>query len=277
MRWVSKLLALAAAGAVGTTALESSIFTFPVDKQGSQSTVPDRRVVSEDVARSILELRTKSSLASVLGNVERDTVDHLNDFVDGQVPLFGGSDSQESSERNVIVLEGLHRDIGMLMGRHPPIGIRLTSVRFRPGLNLNKGQGNHVVVPHSSSALADDTLGSLVASEKGRGCAYHVHGSGSQTKGAEVREFWSGVARLLLSLTNWPSLRKSVFPWTRSSRKDMGCWTVIFFAWLARWRRGLARTRRHRHPGYSSRYIEHFRARGTSRITNLPSNAGTDR
>lgn len=93
-----------------------------------------------------------------------------------------------------------------------------------------------MVVPHSSPALADDTLGSLVASEKGRGCAYHVHGSGSQTKGAEVRDFVLGL--LSMSLTNWLSLRKSVFPWTRSSREDMGSWTVIFFAWLARWRRG---------------------------------------
>lgn len=111
MRWVSKLLALAATGAVGTTALESSIFTFPVDKQASKDSASER-VVSEDVARSILELRSKSSLASVLGKVDTDTVDRLNQYVDGQVPLFASSDSQESTERNTIVFEGLDQDLG---------------------------------------------------------------------------------------------------------------------------------------------------------------------
>lgn len=111
MRWVSKLLALAATGAVGTNALESSIFTFPVGKQTSKTAASDR-VVSEDVARSILELRSKSSLASVLGKVEADTVDRLNQYVDGQIPLFASSDSQESTERNTVVFEGLDQDFG---------------------------------------------------------------------------------------------------------------------------------------------------------------------
>ncbi|KAJ5180374.1 hypothetical protein N7492_003584 [Penicillium capsulatum] len=166
MRWVSKLLALAATGAVGTTALESSIFTFPVDKLASKNDVPEQ-VVSEDVARSILELRSKSSVASVLGKVDTDTVDRLNQFADGQMTLFAGSDSQESMERHTIVFEGLDRDVDM---------------------NLRKGQGNRILVPHSSSALVDNTLESVAESDsKGRNCIYHGSGK-SQTKGAKTAQ-----------------------------------------------------------------------------------------
>lgn len=112
MHWVSKLLALAATGALGTNALESSIFTFPSDGQGYKSTISEQQTVSEDVARLILELRSQSSLASVLGQMEADAVDHLNQFADSQSTLFGGSGNIESPGKSIIFFEGIDHEVG---------------------------------------------------------------------------------------------------------------------------------------------------------------------
>lgn len=116
MHWVSKLLALAATGALGTNALESSIFTFPSDAQGYKSTVSKQQTVSEDVARLILELRSQSSLASVLGQMETDAVDHLNQFADAQSTLFGGSGSDDSPGKSLIFFEGVDHEVGTWKG-----------------------------------------------------------------------------------------------------------------------------------------------------------------
>lgn len=113
MRWVSKLLALAATGALGTNALETSIFTFPSDGQGYKSSVPEQHIISEDVARLILELRGQSSLASILGQVKTDAVDRLNQFAGAQSILFGGSDSNESRRKSIIFFEGVDQEVGM--------------------------------------------------------------------------------------------------------------------------------------------------------------------
>jgi len=113
MHWVSKLLALAATGALGTNALESSIFTFPSDVQGYRGAVSEQQTVSEDVARLILELRFQSSLASVLGQLETDAVDHLNQFAAAQSTLFGGSGSNELLGKSIIFFEGIDQEVGM--------------------------------------------------------------------------------------------------------------------------------------------------------------------
>lgn len=113
MHWVSKLLALAATGALGTNALETSFFTFPSDGKGYKGAVPKQQTVSEDVARLILELRGQSSLASVLGQVEADAVDRLNQFADAQSTLFGGLDSNVSPGKSIIFIEGVSQEVGM--------------------------------------------------------------------------------------------------------------------------------------------------------------------
>ena len=113
MRWVSKLLALAATGALGTNALETSIFTFPSDGKGYKSSFPEQQIISEDVARLILELRGPSSLASVLGQVKTDAVDRLNQFAGAQSTLFGGSDSNESRGKSIIFFQGVDQEVGM--------------------------------------------------------------------------------------------------------------------------------------------------------------------
>lgn len=115
MHMVSKLLALAAAGALGTQALETSIFTFPLNEQEQREASLGHRTVSEDVAQLILELRTQSSVQSLLGKVETDIVDRINEFSGSQFSLFGGGDSYESPSRNMILVEGVNEAVGMFL------------------------------------------------------------------------------------------------------------------------------------------------------------------
>lgn len=115
MHLVSKLLALAAAGALGTQALDTSIFTFPSNEQEQREVSLGHRTVSEDVAQLILELRTQSSLQSLLGKVETDIVDRINEFSGSQFSLFGGYDSNGSPSRNMILVEGVNEAVGMFL------------------------------------------------------------------------------------------------------------------------------------------------------------------
>lgn len=107
MRWSSRLLALAVTGALGASAFDASLFTFHQDGQDS---------VSEDVAQLILELRTKSSLAAVLGKMETGTADQLNQFVRSDGMLFGGADGHDAPMRSLVLLEGIDGQVGMLFG-----------------------------------------------------------------------------------------------------------------------------------------------------------------
>lgn len=112
MRWASKLLTLAATGALGTNAFETSIFTFPSHSNGSPDTRIHPGTVSEDVARLVLELRTQSSVASVLGLTETDTIDHLNQFAEPETTLFGGPTEHSASGKSILLLEGLEQQVG---------------------------------------------------------------------------------------------------------------------------------------------------------------------
>lgn len=113
MHWVSKLLALAATGSLGANAFETSIFTFPSSNHGLQNNAFEQQTVSEDVARLILELRTRSSIATVLGKADTGTVDRLNQFAEADSTLFGGSSSHDAQGKSIVFLEGLERELGM--------------------------------------------------------------------------------------------------------------------------------------------------------------------
>lgn len=112
MRWAWKLLALVAAGALGTNALDATIFTFPHLKEESHNRPYQAQTISEDFARLILELRTKSSLGSVLGRTETKNVDWLNQFADTEFTLFGGSDGHAAPARSLLLVEGVDGDAG---------------------------------------------------------------------------------------------------------------------------------------------------------------------
>jgi hypothetical protein len=136
---VSKLLALAASGALGTQALDTSIFTFPSNELEQREASLGHRTVSEDVAQLILELRTQSSLQSLLGKVETDIVDRINEFSGSQFSLFGGDDSHGSPSRNMILIEGVNEAVGS---------------------NIRKSRPQSIIVSHASPKLVDDSLGS---------------------------------------------------------------------------------------------------------------------
>lgn len=97
------------------TAFETSIFAFPSSDNQLQNTGFEQQTVSDDVARLILELRTKSSLATVLGRAEADTIDRLNQFAETDSTLFGGSDynSHDAQGKSIIFLKGLEQEVGM--------------------------------------------------------------------------------------------------------------------------------------------------------------------
>lgn len=188
MRWVSKLLALAATGALGTNASETSIFTFPSGKQGSRNGISEQQTVPEDVARLVLELRMKSSLASVLGHMDTDAVDSLNQFADAETTLFGGPSDHEIPGRSLIFLEGLDQGIGMWTGtcRLSDWLIMLSWVA-RTGSNMRKTQPHSLTVPQTSSDLVGDSLESLMERDnQGTHCIYLKGADGAVSNTAQV-------------------------------------------------------------------------------------------
>ncbi|CEO58516.1 hypothetical protein PMG11_03235 [Penicillium brasilianum] len=152
MHLVSKLLALAATGALGTHALEASIFTFPSNDQNKGDNSLKHQTVSEDVAELILELRTQSSLQSILGKVEKEIVDRINEFSGAQSSLFGGHNSHGTPSKSIILIEGVNEAVGS---------------------NIRQAQTQSVFVPHASLKLVDDSLGSQLGNgDMKKRCTY---------------------------------------------------------------------------------------------------------
>lgn len=106
MRWVSTFLALALTGALQANASDATILTFP-GKGNSLNANPKQQTLSEDEARLVLELRMQSSVASILGMVDADTVEHLNQFAESGSTLFGGYGGVQVSGKSILVLEGV--------------------------------------------------------------------------------------------------------------------------------------------------------------------------
>ncbi|KAJ5902438.1 hypothetical protein N7495_002966 [Penicillium taxi] len=164
MRWASQLLALVAAGALGTNALEASILTFP-GEQGKNYI--KQEVVSEDVARLILELRTKPSLASVLGKMDTDMVDRLNQFTETEFTLFGSGQDSKNAKKSVIIIEGLGTDISSVLRKREP---------------------QSLFVPRASSDLVSDYLESLMEEGSGKYCLYDGNFNGDSNAAQSVKE-----------------------------------------------------------------------------------------
>ncbi|KAJ5806146.1 uncharacterized protein N7503_003748 [Penicillium pulvis] len=146
MYWVSKLLALAATGALGTNAMEASIFKFPSDLPLDSGSV----TVSEDFAQLALKIRVESSLASVLRGMETEA-DRLDQFADTQLPLFGSN--YEIPGKSLVILEGYDGETDM---------------------SMRKKQLPNLFVPSASYDLINEPFTSLVEGDnKGSHCTYH--------------------------------------------------------------------------------------------------------
>jgi hypothetical protein len=111
MRWVSAFLALGLTGALQAAALDATIFTFPSKTVTSSTINPQQQTISEDEAQLVLELRMKSSVASVLGTVNADTVNHLNQFAQDDLTLFGGAKGV-APKKSIFILEGIDQEAG---------------------------------------------------------------------------------------------------------------------------------------------------------------------
>lgn len=118
MRWVSAFLALALTGALQANALDATIFTFPPKTATSSTANLQQQTISEDEAQLVLELRMKSSIASVLGMVDADTVNRLNHFTQDDLTLFGGATGGISLEKSFFVLEGIDQEVGKWKRTH---------------------------------------------------------------------------------------------------------------------------------------------------------------
>lgn len=106
MRWVSTLLAMAATGALQVNAMDATIFTFPSIPAGASNSLKNQQL-PEDEARLVLELRMQSSVASILGDVDADTVGHLNQFAETETALFGGHSGTQAPGKSILILEGV--------------------------------------------------------------------------------------------------------------------------------------------------------------------------
>ncbi|KAJ5333279.1 hypothetical protein MYU51_014683 [Penicillium brevicompactum] len=168
MRWVSTLLAMAATGALQVNAMDATILTFPSTPAGALNAVPKQQQLPEDEARLVLELRMQSSVASILGAVDADTVDHLNQFAETESVLFGGHSGTQASGKSILILEGLDR---------------------QTTLNVQSSQPSHIFVPRVSSGFIDaDLLGSFGgAGDHGKYCA-HNDGTGVVSSKAQTAQ-----------------------------------------------------------------------------------------
>jgi hypothetical protein len=116
MRWLSTFLALALTGALQANALEASIFSLSPGSSEINNANTKQQRLTEEEAQLVLELRMKSSVASVLGMVDTDTVDRLNQFAKADSTLFGGSNNDEAPGRSIFILEGVDERVGKCAG-----------------------------------------------------------------------------------------------------------------------------------------------------------------
>lgn len=211
MHWVSGFLALALTGALQANALDATIFTFPSKTATSLSGSPQQQTISEDEARLVLELRMKSSVASVLGMVDADTVHHLNQFAQDDFTLFGGATGGIGLKKSVFILEGVDQEVALAM---------------------QKAQPNHLHIPQISSPfIGFDLLESFVESsptakgDHGQTCTYFNNASRAASSTSQTpkeclsRDPMFADASDLLSRDSLP-LIDSMESWISKDHKD---------------------------------------------------------
>ncbi|KAJ5699800.1 hypothetical protein N7536_002813 [Penicillium majusculum] len=211
MRWVSAFLALALTGALQANALDATIFTFPSKTATSLSGSLQQQTISEDEARLVLELRMKSSVASVLGMVDADTVHHLNQFAQDDFTLFGGAAGGIALKKSILILEGVDQEVALVM---------------------QKAQPNHLHIPQISSPfIGFDLLESFVESsptakgDRGQTCTYSSNASRATSSTSQTpkeclsRDSMFADGSDLLSRDSLP-LIDSVESWISKDHKD---------------------------------------------------------
>ncbi|KAB8267383.1 hypothetical protein BDV30DRAFT_231664 [Aspergillus minisclerotigenes] len=109
MHRLTSLLSLSLAIASGTKALDASIFTFGPSPPWQNIKTP---VVTDDVARHILELRMNVPTVSALGKWDQDIVELLDRYGGAPHSLFGGDIDYKDVTRSLVILEGIGAGLG---------------------------------------------------------------------------------------------------------------------------------------------------------------------
>ena len=90
--------------------MEIPILTLDGDHQHNSLKWP---AVSEDSAKLLLERRLKSTDKSILGSLDDETVEYLNELGGRQSSLFGlPAGKAKSSRKSLVVLEGVSGPAG---------------------------------------------------------------------------------------------------------------------------------------------------------------------
>ncbi|KNG80631.1 hypothetical protein ANOM_010355 [Aspergillus nomiae NRRL 13137] len=106
---LTRFLSLALAVASGTRALDASIFTFDPSSPWQNTKTP---VITDDVARHLLELRMNVPTASVLGKWDQDILEVLDRYGGVPRPLFGSDIDYKDATRSLVILEGIEVGLG---------------------------------------------------------------------------------------------------------------------------------------------------------------------
>ncbi|KAL2794042.1 hypothetical protein BJX66DRAFT_304666 [Aspergillus keveii] len=104
MRALSSFLTTLAATAVGTSALEASIYTFGpnIDRQDHKPSV-----VSGATLQQLLDLRTGSSTTSIIGRADEGSIELLSNLAGSPSPLFNSPTDNGDQNTVLVLLEGL--------------------------------------------------------------------------------------------------------------------------------------------------------------------------
>ncbi|KAE8411882.1 hypothetical protein BDV36DRAFT_72135 [Aspergillus pseudocaelatus] len=109
MHGLTSFLSLSLAIASGTRALNASIFTFSPSPPWKNTKTT---MVTDDIARHLLELRMNVPTASALGKWDQDLVELLDTYGGTPRPLFGGDVDNKDVTRSLVILEGIGAGLG---------------------------------------------------------------------------------------------------------------------------------------------------------------------
>ncbi|KAE8376176.1 hypothetical protein BDV26DRAFT_242160 [Aspergillus bertholletiae] len=109
MHRLTSFLSLSLAIASGTRALDASIFTFGPSSPLQIATAP---VITNDIARHLLELRMSVPTASPLGWRDQDVIELLDKYGGVPRPLFGDDIDYKDVTRSLVIFEWIGTDFG---------------------------------------------------------------------------------------------------------------------------------------------------------------------
>lgn len=108
MRRILEFLHLPLIAALGADALGASAFTFDSRREHPISKDP---AITDAAVRRLVELRVAPPDVPTLGQVDKETVEFLENYGGSQLPLFGSSQKNEG-QKTTIIFEGLTPETG---------------------------------------------------------------------------------------------------------------------------------------------------------------------